>query len=317
MDSADKVLAMRQEWVSFVNSLTSLNLDATEFDPQATGKRASPYVSLPHDRTLREYVWETSTDARQCQSYLAGGRHSSQSSPTVHGIRTQASFSASTRRRSSLRAHPLVEEGATSPMSTPPSASRPTSHHSSSLSSDPRRYSGASTSSAAARTDRSSPRMTPGIQRGANRQQTLQPRRTGATPAGTPPARSSSMSQATRPADPGVARMSKALMNFVYYHPGISREQAEALMKGQPYGTYLLRDGSNHRGFSLSAIDTSNIIRHFRVCLLPTNKLQILHCDSVFDDMQSLVEYYQSQNIGETTSRCLRPLARYFQVSYD
>ena len=119
------------------------------------------------------------------------------------------------------------------------------------------------------------------------------------------------------PKDPGVAAMSRSLLNFVYYHPGISREvclaattkahththacildmlarqvlnpfplpsspplallqQAEALMKGHPFGTYLLRDaGSNHRGFSLSAIDRDMNLRHFRVLLKPTNKLQV------------------------------------------
>lgn len=121
---------MRRDWIDFVNKLDSLELNATEFDPQTTGKRESPYVSLPHDRTLHDYVWEGSPDARLCENFLSRTLHgmeigtlslSSRSSlpktTSVPALSSATNFPTIGTHRRSLRAHPVDSHFFSSPPS--------------------------------------------------------------------------------------------------------------------------------------------------------------------------------------------------------
>ena len=125
---AQELMERRDAWLRFVDTLTSFNFNAREFDPMTTGKHESPYVAMAPNKSLREFVWDSSADAKTIERYLSMSRSSDSLSSMAprHGKRISAqgapASTASTRRRS-LRAHPLAEEPS-SPVSPHSSAYR-------------------------------------------------------------------------------------------------------------------------------------------------------------------------------------------------
>jgi c-src tyrosine kinase len=74
-----------------------------------------------------------------------------------------------------------------------------------------------------------------------------------------------------------------------WYHGLISRQDAEALLKGKDTGVFLVRESTNYRGdFTLCVVSPTRHVEHYHI-LQKSNRLTIDE-DDYFDNLTLLVQ---------------------------
>ncbi|XP_065191708.1 serine/arginine repetitive matrix protein 1-like [Sycon ciliatum] len=94
-----------------------------------------------------------------------------------------------------------------------------------------------------------------------------------------------------------------------WYHATLSRVDADKLLTSHPRGTYLLRDGQKHEGYTLSVSRGSEQTRHFQVHALADGTYQLGSFDTCHQNIHKLVLFCHQHAINSAGDKLKTPLA--------
>ncbi|XP_053434834.1 crk-like protein [Nycticebus coucang] len=92
-----------------------------------------------------------------------------------------------------------------------------------------------------------------------------------------------------------------------WYMGPVSRQEAQTLLQGQRYGTFLVRDSSTRPGSYVLSVSENSQVSHYLINSLPKRRFKIGHQE--FDHLPALLEFYKTHYLNTTT--LIEPATRY------